>query len=203
MSFASCRGEKTRKELVSKFDIVPVTRSKVLPGQKIEGCCGLIEDEYYMFCYVSRSSPRDNGFFYTGWHCAESFLALAGKPALPLFNPLKLASTSGEGGETSQGLTSGMCALNREAYAAINILAYAWGAPRAPLRALLANIVANQSKPISLNAITHLNNIVGSDKRQTMQAIIEDLRHTYPQMRAFSFPTIAATLAAAKKKSNF
>lgn len=203
MAFPKCRGIANRKILVSSYSITPVAHVKLLPEQEFDGCCGKITDECYTFSYQSLSSSADAGLFHVGRHCANDFLTLTGKTAPPLFNPLTSSSTSGGGSSAVSSVTS-LCLLNKEAYAAINLLTLEWGPPKSALQKILNAITTNPNMPISTNDVVHLNNIISKDKAgRTLTTIISQLKQSHPSMRNFSFQNIAAVLSNANKSSNF
>ena len=206
MPFPNCDNRSNpnnRKGLASSYVITPVAHTKLLPGQKLKGCCGPITDECYSFSYQHKSNTTDTGLFSVGRHCALDFLALTGQSAPPCFNPLTSPSSSG-GGIASVANSPTMCALNIEAYQAINLLTLDWGPPKASLQAILTAIVSAPTSAVSNNHVMHLNNIIGKDHQgRNLAAIISALKVKHPNLRIFAFPNIQAVLSNANKASNF
>lgn len=208
MPFPDCdnrSNQNNRKNLVSTYNIAPVAHTKLLPGQELKGCCGPIKDECYTFSYQSNSNVADTGLFSTGRHCAQDFLTLTGKSAPPCFNPMSSASRSGGSAPASGTSSPTMCRLNLEVYQAINLLVLDWGVPKSSLQAILTAITsAPPDTAIPVNAVIHLNNIIGKDRQgRKLAAIISTLKIAHPNLRSFSFPKIGAVLSNANKTSNF
>ncbi|WCM89862.1 hypothetical protein [Acidovorax sp. NCPPB 3576] len=207
MPFPNCHNRSNpnnRKSLASAYVITPLAHTKLLPGQKLTGCCGPIKDECYTFSYQNKSAATDTGLFSVGRHCALDFLTLIGQSAPPCFNPLTSPSSSGGGGAASAASSSTMCALNIEVYQAVNLLTLDWGPPKASLQTILTAIFLAPTSAISNNHVIHLNNIIGKDHQgRKFAAIITALKAMHPNMRIFTFPNIQAVLFNANKASNF
>lgn len=206
MPFPNCdkrSNPHNRKDLAFAYVITPVAHTKLLPGQKLNGCCGSITNECYTFSYQNKSNTKDTGLFSVGRHCALDFLALAGQSPPPCFNPLISPSSSG-GGTAFATNSPTMCALNIEVYQAINLLTLDWGPPKAPLQAILTAIVSAPTSAVSNNHVMHLNNIIGKDHQgRKLAAIINALKAKHTNLRTFAFPNIQAVLFNANKTSNF
>jgi hypothetical protein len=115
VAIGSCRGAERKREIVARYVLRPVVHAKLLDGQEVDGCCGLVTDRYYFFEAEERAS-RQREVFHVGYDCAEQFLELIGHPRLPLFNPLHddaPARPAGHGGQ-ERGAEPEMDALNRE-----------------------------------------------------------------------------------------
>lgn len=207
MPFPSCdnrSNSNNRKSLTSAYIITAVAHTKLLPGQKLNGCCGLITDDCYTFSYQSKLNTTDTGLFSVGRHCALDFLALTGQSAPPCFNPLTSLTDSRSGGVSSVTNRLIMCALNVEVYQAINLLTLDWGPPKSALQAILTDIVSKPSVAVSNKQVMHLNNIIGKDRqRRKLAAIISALRAKHPSLRIFTFPNIQTVLSNASRASNF
>ena len=206
MPFPNCDNRAdpaNRQKLATAYTITPVAHVKLLPGQALKGCCGLIKDECYTFSYSNNSSAADIGLFSVGSHCAEDFLMLIKKIAPPCFNPLTSASSGGSGSSSGSSLPA-MCSLNREVYQAINLLTLDWGPPKASLQAILIAIAFVPATPIPVNDVLHLNNIIGKDRHgRTLTAIIAALKGAHPNLRSFTFSNISGMLSQRGKTSNF
>ena len=44
----NCRGEKNKQKILSKYFIKPLLHLGSLPNQVKDGCCGKLENEYYI-----------------------------------------------------------------------------------------------------------------------------------------------------------
>ncbi|WP_148264782.1 hypothetical protein [Collimonas fungivorans] len=206
MSFPKCRGKSNRMNLTKTYDVTPVAHVMLLPGQKFEGCCEVIETECYTFSYANKSDLNDIGLFHVGKHCANDFINFSGKVAPPLFNPLTSVGVHGRSGTGiagGGGVASVLCPLNKEIYEAISILTLAWGPPRAPLQKFLTHLSINPSVPMSHSDVQHLNNIIGKIAGRTLTKIIAQLGQGLPNIRAFTFPLVGTILAANAKPNNF
>jgi hypothetical protein len=207
MSFRKCDNRADpnyRKKLNSEYTIIPVAHTKLLPQQGLMGCCGEITGECYTFSFEHKANSADSGLFSVGRHCALDFLALTNTSAPPCFNPLTAASTGRGGKGSASSPMPSMCALNLEAYQAINLLTLEWGPPKAPLRSILNAIVSAPNSPLSDSNIIYLNNIIGKDRQgRTLTGIISALKILHPQFRTFTFPLIGSLLIKASRTSKF
>lgn len=206
MPFPKCDNRSdsnNRQKLASAYTIKPVAHTRLLPRQALRGCCGPIKDECYTFSYQNNSNAADTGLFSVGRHCAQDFLTLTGKSAPPCFNPLSSASIGGGGYFTSGTNSPAMCPLNLDVYQAINLLTLDWGPPKASLQAILTAVAFAPAKPIPVNEVIHLNNIIGKDRQgRKLAAIINALKAAHPNLRSFTFPQIEAVLSNHNKTSN-
>ncbi|WP_150119720.1 hypothetical protein [Collimonas pratensis] len=205
MSFPQCRGKSNRMNLTKAYDVTPVAHVMLLPGQKFEGCCEVIETECYTFSYANKSDPNDVGLFHVGKHCADDFINFSGKEAPPLFNPLTSigARVPRVPGIPGIGGVNQLCALNKEIYEAISILTLAWGPPKAPLQKFLTYLSTYPSTSMSDSDVQHLNNIIGKVTGRTLTGIIAQLGQGLPNLRTFNFPRVGIILAAHAKPNNF
>lgn len=208
MSFANCRGDKAKSEIVSVYNLKPVVYIRLLNNQRIDGCCGPITDKYYLFEAEHRETKILENFC-VGYDCGDQFLRLINHPPVQLFNPFK-AETGVKVGNGNSGNDDGVNRqafdpLNKELKNAIHILCSAWGgkAPQGGLRQFLEYINKNPSRRTNSFAITGFNRIVGKDaKGRTLTQIIEDVRSENPNLREFTFPLMKQVLAEEGCSSN-
>jgi hypothetical protein len=199
----NCRGEVQKERIVREFALRPVLHVKLLPGQEIRGCCGLVTDRYYHFEAVSRANGQCESFS-VGYDCAEQFLERIGHAPLPLFNPLWADGEAGLGGgrrgDGDRGDANGgalVVPLNRELSVAIHVLFIAWRSlkPGGPLTKILNAIRRSPGRPAEDWQVRSLNTIVGKDaQRRTLRQIVADLRQQHPTFRDYEFPNIEAAL---------
>jgi hypothetical protein len=201
----SCRGGERKREIVSRYVLRPVVHAKLLDGQEVDGCCGLVTDRYYFFEAEERAS-RQREVFHVGYDCAEQFLELIGQPRLPLFNPLHddEAGRPAGRGNRDRGAEPEVDALNRELMNAIHIVFLSWRSfvPGSPLSKIMLELRQNPGRrnPSRARAV---NTIIGKDKAgRTLRQMLVELRDRYPRFRPYEFPLLEATLRDANVVSN-
>jgi len=174
----------------------------LLPDQKIEGCCGDLENEHTIFSYKHKKSSYEDTFS-VGKDCAEAFLDIIGQRLPPLVDPLlhvQIPGTSGEGvvvtsgggSQTNQLGSSGTAipAINSELYVAINL----WcilkkQVPKFALQRILTSIQAAPSTALQEKDVFDFLKVMASYKK-TLHQMLSEAQKTHSNIKNFSFPTL-------------
>ncbi|MEQ8551462.1 MAG: hypothetical protein RIC06_23885 [Cyclobacteriaceae bacterium] len=179
----NCRTRKRKEELNRKFYIQPVNYLKLLNGQHKQGCCGSLDDKYYIFSYKARGDyDAQSKYFFVGTHCANEFLDIINHDPLPLFNPLiyERGNHSPSNGDPSGSKDKvSIHPFNRELLTAINMLCISWDIiPESGLESIIKFTNKKSSGP-NLNGIEWFNKIVAKDARKrTLRQMIDELRES-------------------------
>lgn len=179
----NCRTRKRKEELNRKFYIQPVNYLKLLNGQHKQGCCGSLDDKYYIFSYRPRGDyDAQSKYFFVGTHCANEFLDIIKHNPLPLFNPLIHEQGNyvpRDGNSSGSKDKAPIHPFNRELLTAINMLCISWDIiPESGLESII-KFTNNKSTDPNLNGIEWFNKIVAKDARKrTLRQMIDELRET-------------------------
>ncbi|SMD37656.1 hypothetical protein SAMN04488029_3394 [Reichenbachiella faecimaris] len=177
----NCRTRKRKEEICSQYYIQPVNYIQLLEGQTKEGCCGPLDDKYYIFSYRPRGDynikPK---YFFVGTHCANEFLDIINHKALTLFNPLAIDSN---GSSSSTGLSKGsdnfgkLNPFNQELLSAINMLCITWDIiPESGLVDIITYTKKFSDTP-NTNGLEWFNNMVSKDGlNRSLRQMIDTLR---------------------------
>ncbi len=177
----NCRARKRKEELNRKFYIQPVNYLKLLNGQHKQGCCGSLDDKYYIFSYRPRGDyDAQSKYFFVGTHCANEFLNIIKHAPLPLFNPLiheQGNHVPGDGNSSASKDKAPIHPFNRELLTAINMLCISWDIiPESGLESII-KFTNNKSTDPNLNGIEWFNGIVGKDRhKRSLRTMIDQLR---------------------------
>ncbi len=172
MAITSCSTDKVKAQLISEYDIKPVARLMLLPGQSIEGCCGPITTIYTVFSAVKTVDEKTiKESFVVGVSCAKSFSIMLNLPLPKVFNPLaqrgsKSTSKSSSNAEPSISFQDKLTPLNSDLYKAIHVLIASWNASVSGL--LLDSLIYLQNSPDRDTqewALKAFNRIVGKDRQ--------------------------------------
>ena len=185
----NCRGENSRRKLVRKYKLMPVTHTKLLNGQEKWSCTGeTLTDRYYCFSYESLSGC-ETGTFFCGYHAAKHFLKLLNMEDLPLFNPLKH-----EGDSYSHSLGKKPSSVKRwnelakRLWNATNLIVVYWNSPpKMALANIKAEIERDSNKEPPLRLIKAVNTIISFDSRgKKLREMLDELSENN-NIRDFSF----------------
>ncbi|PHG45977.1 hypothetical protein [Bacillus wiedmannii] len=127
----NCRGPENRVRLLEKYNVKPISHTKLLKGQVKRSCAKeMLTDEYYIFTYHAKNNINESGTFVCGTHVARHFLELLHLEPLPLFNPLKGNNENVDLNDNLNGNSGGgnivWDPLAKELYNAINLLIVCW-----------------------------------------------------------------------------
>lgn len=189
-----CRGDDSKKAIVSSYNILPIARFKISPGETIEGCCGELSDEQIVFQYEKKLDPRDKGEFSVGEDCAKKFLCLTNMQMPDLFDPFSSINTAGSSGYGNGATTLPMQKwdkLNREIYQAILL----WCSlnkqiPKFSTASILAEIAKNPTSRISEKNVHEFIKVLVSYKK-TLSELIQNSPKSV-KLKQFSFPELDA-----------
>lgn len=119
MSKINCHGERRRRSLIHNYEITPIRRFHLLPGQTVKGCCRKIVDLVYEFSFKDKTGKFDH--VYCGHGAGDNFLHLLGCSTPPVFN---WESCQGPAHENTQEKSERELGppLNREAMNALGLL---------------------------------------------------------------------------------
>ncbi|MFH6983357.1 hypothetical protein [Marinoscillum luteum] len=179
----NCRTRKRKEELNRKFYIQPVNYLKLLNGQHKQGCCGALDDKYYIFSYRPRSDyDAQSKYFFVGTHCANEFLDIIKHDPLPLFNPLIHEQGNHSPGNSNSSGSKDKASIhpfNRELLTATNMLCISWNIiPETRLESVISFTRRRPDNP-NYNGIEMFNRIVAKDARKrTLRKMIDELRET-------------------------
>lgn len=198
----SCRGTQKKQQICENYDVRVISRMALLPGQKIEGCCGDLENEHTIFSYKHKKSGYEDTFS-VGKDCAKAFLDILEQQLPPLVDPLlhmQIPGTSGGGGAATPGGSSqtnplsssntAIPAINSELYVAINL----WcilkkQVPKFALQRILTSIQATPSAVLQEKDVFDFLKVMASYKK-TLQQMLSEAQKTHPNVKSFSFPTL-------------
>ena len=198
----SCRGTEKKQQICQDYDVRVISRMALLPGQKIEGCCGDLENEHTIFAYKHKKSGYEDTFS-VGKDCAKAFLDILGQPLPPLVDPLlhmQIPGTPGGDGHATPGGgsqanspgSSGMAvpAINSELYVAINL----WcilkkQVPKFALQRILTSIQNSPSTALQEKDVFDFLKVLASYK-STLRQMLSEAQKTHSNLKSFSFPTL-------------
>lgn len=96
----SKRGDETRKLALQVFNVTPIFKTKLLPGQKKKGYHRQnITTDYCVFLFETKTIPVKKGIFICGLTAAKEWIELIKKNKTPIpmpipsYNPLSSAGT--------------------------------------------------------------------------------------------------------------
>jgi hypothetical protein len=102
----SCRGDEKKQQICSDYEVKVISRMALLPGHKIEGCYGDLENEHTIFFYKHKKSGEEDTFS-VGKNCAKAFPRIIKQELPPLVDPLQDTLVSGgaiaTGGSSPEG----------------------------------------------------------------------------------------------------
>lgn len=191
-----CRYPNRRAEIVEKYEIKPVFRSIILPGQEKWSCTNdLLEKEYFLFRYKEKHGETE-GTFYCGRHAADHFCTLTGEALPPSFNPLKADSASAATGSSGskgsgQGKRKGQLhPASKQLYDAINLIVVCWNSPPGPpLARVLEKIEQYGYNAPFPSEVKTVNTVIKRGGR-ALPSMLMDLRHKGHDLRDFKFDMI-------------
>ena len=163
-----------------EYYIQPINYVKLLNGQSKKGCCGPLDDKYYIFSFKPRGDYNAQAkYFFVGTHCANEFLDIIGSPRLPLFNPLINEQNHKPGAANSfpSEKANYIHPFNQELIKAINMLCISWNIiPETGLERVLSYTRRWADNP-NYDGIVIFNRITSSDrKNRTLSKMINELR---------------------------
>ncbi len=173
-----CSGDANKREIVNEYWIKPVSRLRLLNGQIVDGCCGPLESEYYLFLATHKKNNNKEEVFAVGTHCAKEFLRLTKNNPLPLSDLFKFQGQPGVKGVVSNNDSSKkMHDLNRLLILAINVLCVSWR--QEPKSLILKILLFTNSKPDepNYNGILIFNKIIQKDReKRSLTFIYQELK---------------------------
>lgn len=180
-----------RQNIVNEYDLIPISHIQLLPNQIKQNCCGpVLTDSYYVFSYKNKLNPNDNGYFNVGIHCANDFLRLTNKNALPIFNILmnnNQQNNNVNNNQQNNNLNDQRPKINIQLENAINL--FIANNDNVDLFGYLFKILnfVRTSRAITNNeSIIEVNRVIGS-YCQTIPNIINRLSIQHNNLRAFNF----------------
>ena len=204
-----CRGTEKKEALIRENRMNVVARLRQYNGQTIEGCCGPVKTEYFIFRAIGKKTKREQ-FILVGSDCGRQFLKLLNRELPPLFNANKaestnLTRTSSEGTNSRHNTESRLptsdvlkrlTPLNLEFYEAIHLLVSAWGGRcGGPLADMLDYLKRNPERDTNVTSLKRFNNIISKDKRNRgLRGMAASLREHNPGMKFFKFPLMKCEL---------
>ena len=198
----SCRGTEKKRQICKDYEVRVISRMALLPGHKIEGCCGDLENEHTIFSYRHNISGYEDTFS-VGKDCAKAFLDILVQPLPPLVDPLlhmqipgtqggREPATPGGGSQTNPLGSSGAVipAINSELYFAINL----WcilkrQVPKFALQRILTSIQASPSTALQEKDVLDFLKVLALYKK-TLRQMLSEAQKTHPNVKSFSFPTL-------------
>lgn len=198
----SCRGTQKKQQICTDYDVRVISRMALLPGHKIEGCCGDLENEHTIFAYKHKKSGHEDTFS-VGKDCARAFLEILGQTLPPLVDPLlhmQIPGTLAGGGQATPGGgsqanspgLSGMAipAINSELYVAINL----WcilkkQVPKFALQRILTSIQTSPSTALQEKDVFDFLKVLASYKK-TLRQMLSEAQNKHSNLKSFSFPTL-------------
>lgn len=191
----ACRGDENKRRIVSEYQLLPIARFRIPPGQSIEGCCGELTDEQIVFDYESLRTPSDKGQFSVGEDCARKFLMLLGRRMPDLFDPFSAPAAGSSAGSPVPGTGASNFPmtqwdpLNKDLYQAILL----WCSlnkqiPKFSTATILANIARNPTTGVSKKLVYEFIKVVASYGK-TLSELVQNSAGTL-SLRKFSFPAL-------------
>jgi hypothetical protein len=185
----NCRGDEKKQEICREYDLKVISRMALLPDQKIECCCGELENEHTIFYYKHKASGYEDTFS-VGKDCAKSLLDILQQPLPPLVDPLKhMASppTGGGGGGTSEPAWP---AINSELYTAINL----WciirkEVPKYALQRILTDIQKSPETPLKDKDAHDFLKVLAIYKK-TLKQMVDEAQTKHPNVKNYRFPIL-------------
>lgn len=188
---------------------------QIYEGQTIQGCCGQITTEYFIF----NARPKNGGqpeSIVVGSDCGRQFLTLLDERLPPMFNAIKRQSgsdsDSSSNSESSEGVSSQsktqlfeldryvneLTPLNLEFYNAIHLIVSCWdGVCSGVLSDMLTYLRKNPERDTSVRWLKVLNKVIYKDRRKRgLHGMAASLRANNPGMKFFKFPLITEALSA-------
>jgi hypothetical protein len=200
-----CRGEKTRIDLVKKYEIIPISHMPLLKGQKKRSATGdTIIKEYYCFSIKDKNSDKDPEMFIVGTLAAKHFLTLLKHGSLPIFHILKnnKKNSKGQKNNSTSVEMDKWNPLALELYKIINIILIAWDTNGGVLSKIMMNVIKNTNKEPTLANIRSINTIISKDpKKRTIYQILDEIKRQN-EIKDFKFPLITKILLDNKIKNN-
>jgi hypothetical protein len=198
----SCRGTEKKQKICEDYDVRAISRMALLPGHKIEGCCGDLENEHTIFAYKHKKSGYEDTFS-VGKDCAKAFLDILGQPLPPLVDPLLHMQTPGSPGgdgqatpggcsQTNSPGSSGMAvpAINSELYVAINLWCILKNqVPKFALQRILTSIQNSPGTALQEKDVFDFLKVLASYKK-TLQQMLSEAQKTHLNLKRFSFPIL-------------
>lgn len=198
----SCRGTEKKQKICEDYDVRAISRMALLPGQKIEGCCGDLENEHTIFAYKHKNSGYEDTFS-VGKDCAKAFLDILGQPLPPLVDPLLHMQipgthegggqvTPGDGSQANSPGSSGMAipAINSELYVAINLWCILKNqVPKYALQRILTSLQTFPSTALQEKDVFDFLKVLASYKK-TLNQMLSDAQKTHTNVKSFNFPIL-------------
>lgn len=189
------RNINNRQNIVEEYNLIPISHIQLLPNQIKQNCCGpVLTDSYYVFSYKNKLNPNDKGYFNVGIHCANDFLRLTNKNALPIFNILmnnnqqnNNVNNNVNNNQQNNNLNDQRPKINIQLENAINL--FIANNDNVNLFGYLFKILnfVRTSRAITNNeSIIEVNRVIGS-YCQTIPNIINRLSIQHNNLRAFNF----------------
>ena len=199
--------------LCKEYKVDLVTRMMRYDGQTIQGCCGDITTEYFIFRAKHRVDAQCVETILVGGHCGRAFLELIGESLPKLFNALPsfqkkeqnstAASTNKHDAESDKALASRLTPLNLQLHNAIHLLVSCWGGEcRGKLADFLIYLRQHPERDTNGWVIKAFNRIISKDVRnRSLTAMAAQLRANNPDLHFYSFDLLIPHLEG--EKSHF
>jgi hypothetical protein len=208
----ACKAKATldpKQLIVADYVLVPELRTKLLPRQGKDGCCGPLTDEYYWFTATCRHDGSIRNDFFVGKSCGRQFLDLISWPEVPpLFNPLRdLEPSQGRHvGPTGSGAAgsdpmAGWSALAKEAIAILKLILVALNEPAGPPLTRILRSIQNNPEETDYRWPAGLASIAEKMCRPTLEAKLRE--YAGRQLRPYRFPLTQAWLERKDRRNPF
>lgn len=199
MEKINCRGDRTKQEIVEKYDLTPISYVKLLNGQNKKCCCNdRLTDSYYTFSAIEKNTKKEYSFF-AGISCARKFLTLLNISPLLLFNPLIIDVenyyiTRKENKESKRKTILNFHPINKELLEAICLLSIVWDSPLLSMNKIVSYTRNRYSIP-NIKGVYWFNEKIGNDsKGRTLTQMCDDLRINNPTLKHFKFENLKKIL---------
>lgn len=203
------RGDDNKRKILRQYRLTPVMHTRPLNGKARLCCCGRsLEDRYYQFEVIERSTKKPVGILYAGdKHCADRFFELSGELAaqlgeapiqpLPFFDPLEGEPWEADGGARGAGSARmSMAPLNLEVMRAINLTLICWDTvprPGSVFSKILEEIHRFPKRSVSDSTVKSVNTAISKGGRR-LGDMLATLRQANSTLRQFEFPLMQARL---------
>lgn len=178
MTKLECTGTENKKRIVSEYWVKPVSRLMLLNGLEINGCCGLLTREYYIFLATHKETKHQE-VITVGTYCADEFLKLTKNPPLQLSDLFNSATSHGNNSTSVERTRSNsrMHDINRLLVLGINLLCASWKKqPQSSILKILDFIYSKPEEP-NYRGVIFFNDIIQRDwDKRTLTSIYESLK---------------------------